>query len=153
MTWEGHGNCLGDATLLGLLLLDLQRGLGGCLEHLPHALLTLGGALQVGEGVDLLSHGPTLLRLHRLLLHLGQLLDRVGIVSKILFVANKDDGDVGTEVFDLRSPFLRDVLERVGGVYAEAHQDDVGVGVGEGPQSVVVLLTGRVPKCELDLST
>ena len=84
MTWEGHGNCLGDATLLGLLLLDLQRGLGGCLEHLPHALLTLGGALQVGEGVDLVGHGAPLLRLHRLLLHLPQLPHRRGVVPEVL---------------------------------------------------------------------
>ena len=72
-------------------------------------------------------------------------------MSKILLVTNKDDGDIGAEVFNLRGPFFRDVLERVGGVYAEAHQDDVGVGVGEGPQSIVVLLTGRVPECELHL--
>ena len=108
----------------------LKGGSGGSLKHLPDALFALGAALQVGEGVDLLSHGPTLLRLHRLLLHLAQLLDRVGIIPKILktisevkfrshqlittfshlFVANEDDGDIGAEMFDLRGPFLWDVL-------------------------------------------
>ena len=70
-----------------------------------------------------------------------------------LFVANEDDGDIGAEMFDLRGPFLWDVLQRVWGVYTEAHEDDIGVGVGEGPQSVIVLLTSRIPKCELNLTT
>ena len=62
----------------------LQGGSGGSLEHFPDSLLALGATLEVGEGVDLLGHGAALLRLHGLLLHLTQLFDRVGIVSKIL---------------------------------------------------------------------
>lgn len=56
-------------------------------------------------------------------------------------------------MFDLRGPFLWDVLERVWGVYTEAHEDHVSVGVGEGPQSVIVLLPSCVPQCELNLTT
>ena len=56
-------------------------------------------------------------------------------------------------MLDLRGPFLGDVLQGVWGVYTEAHEDDVSVGVGEGPQSVIVLLTSRVPECELNLTT
>ena len=63
---------------------DLERRPGGRLEDLPDALLALGRALEVGEGVDLLGHRPTLLGLHRLLLHLAQLLDRVGVVAQVL---------------------------------------------------------------------
>ena len=62
----------------------LQGCPGGRLEHLPDPLLALGRALQVGEGVYLLCHGPPLLRLHRLLLHLSQLLDCVGVVTQVL---------------------------------------------------------------------
>ena len=65
-------------------LTDLERGPGGRLEDLPDALLALGRALEVGEGVDLLGHGPPLLRLHWLLLHLPELLDRVGVVAQVL---------------------------------------------------------------------
>ena len=68
---------------------DLEGGPGGCLEDLPDALLALGGALEVGEGVDLLGHRPTLLRLHRLLLHLPQLLDRVRVVPQVLLHRRK----------------------------------------------------------------
>ena len=63
---------------------DLQRGPGCSLEHFSHSLLALGWALQVGERVDLLRHGATLLRLDWLLLHLAELFDGVGIITKIL---------------------------------------------------------------------
>ena len=68
-----------------------------------------------------------------------------------LFISDENDGNVGTEVFDFRRPLLGDVLERVGRVDAETHQDDVSVGVGERPEAVVVLLTDRVPQRQLDL--
>ena len=35
--------------------------------------------------------------------------------------------------------------------YGETHEDDVCVGIGEGPESVVVLLTGGIPQRQLDL--
>ena len=63
---------------------NLECRSGGGFEHLPDSLLALGGALEVGEGVDLLRHGPALLRLHRLLLHLVQLLDSVRVSTQIL---------------------------------------------------------------------
>ena len=63
---------------------DLERRPGGRLEDLPDSLLALGRALEVGEGVDLLGHRPTLLGLDRLLFHLAQLLDRVGVVAQVL---------------------------------------------------------------------
>jgi hypothetical protein len=43
------------------------------------------------------------------------------------------------------------VVERVGGVDGEADQDDVGVGVGQGAETVVVFLTSRIPKGQLDV--
>lgn len=44
------------------------------------------------------------------LFHLGQLPACVFIVSEVLLVAHKYDGDVGTEVLYFRGPFLRNVL-------------------------------------------
>ena len=63
--------------LFVFLTLYLQCRSGGSLKHLPHALLALGRALEVGKGVDLLGHGPAFLWLDRLLLHLVELFDRV----------------------------------------------------------------------------
>jgi hypothetical protein len=45
---------------------------------------------------------------------------------------------------------VHDILERVWAINSEAHKDDVGLGVGERSQSVVLLLSGSVPECKLD---
>ena len=43
------------------------------------------------------------------------------------------------------------LTQAVGAVHGETHEDDISVGVGEGPQPVVVLLTRRVPEGQLHL--
>ena len=62
-----------------------------------------------------------------------------------LLVTHKDDGNIGAEVFDLRSPLLWDILQTVGRIYTKAHEDYIGVGVGERPQSIIVLLSSCIP--------
>lgn len=41
---------------------------------------------------------------------------------------------------------LGDVVEGVGGVDGEADQDNVGIGVGKGTETIVVLLASRIPE-------
>lgn len=53
-------------------------------------------------------------------------------------------------MLDLGDPLLLDVVERVGRVDGEADEDDVRVRVGEGSESVVVLLSGGIPERQLD---
>ena len=53
-------------------------------------------------------------------------------------------------VLDLGDPLLLDVLEAGGPHHAEADQEHVGVGVGDGPQPVVVLLARRVEQGQTD---
>ena len=81
---QKESNSLKDTTFGCLLPFHLQGGHGSSLEHFPDALIVLGAALKVGEGVDLLCHSATLCRRHKLLVHLPQFLDPVWIVSKIL---------------------------------------------------------------------
>ena len=45
---------------------------------------------------------------------------------------------------------VHDVLEGIGAVNGKAHEDDVGLGVGQRPQAVVFLLAGGIPQGELD---
>ena len=75
-----------------------------------------------------------------LLVDLGKGLDCVGVVAEILFAANEQEWRVGAEVADLWHPFLRNVLERVRAVDGEADQQNVGVGVGQGAKTIVILL-------------
>lgn len=46
---------------------------------------------------------------------------------------------------------LLDIVQRVGRVDREADQNDVGIGVREGAETVVVLLTSRIPERQLDM--
>jgi hypothetical protein len=44
-----------------------------------------------------------------------------------------------------------DVVERVWGVDGEADENDVGVGVGERTETIVVLLTSGIPQGEFNV--
>jgi hypothetical protein len=46
---------------------------------------------------------------------------------------------------------LLDVVEGIGGVDGEADQDDMRVGVRERTETIVVLLSSRIPKSELNM--
>lgn len=125
----------------------------------------------------------------RLLGGLGELFNGLGVVTKIHFAANKDDGKALAEVKNLgnpldkvsRMPFktkplslllhrhqpsyfhllnnagatkthlLLDVVERVWRVDGETDQDDVGVGVRQRTETVVIFLTSRIPKGEFNV--
>lgn len=45
---------------------------------------------------------------------------------------------------------LLNVVKRVRAVDGEADEDDVGVGVAQRAQTIIVFLTGRIPKREFD---
>lgn len=121
------------------------------LEHLADTLVGLGRALEVLVGTDLLADLLTLLGGDGLLAGLAQLLNGLGVVAKILLAADQDDRQALAEVQNLGDPLLLDVVEGVGRVDSEADQDDVRVGVGQGTQTVVILLTGGIPKGELNV--
>ena len=54
-------------------------------------------------------------------------------------------------VLDFGRPLLEDVVEGVGVVEGEAHEDHVRVRVGERSKTIVVFLSGRVPQRQLHL--
>lgn len=112
---------------------------------------------------------------------LTQLLNRLGVVAEILLATDKNDGQTLAEMQDLGDPLweevhvlakvayrvqsfnpkgerrkkqaylLLNVVEGVGGVDGEADQDDVGVGVRKGTETVVIFLASRIPKGQLDV--
>ncbi len=51
-----------------------------------------------------------------------------------------------------KTDLLGDVVQGVGGVDSEANQDDVRIGVRQRSETVVVLLTSRIPQCQLNVS-
>lgn len=51
-------------------------------------------------------------------------------------------------VVDLGEPLLADVFEGGGGGDAETHEENIGLGVGEGSQTVVIFLSSGIEKTE-----
>merc|ERR1711860_110409 len=54
---------------------------------------------------------------------------------------------------NLGDPLLQNIVQRVRGVDGETDQNHVGVWVGQGSQSVVIFLTGSIPKGQFDFSS
>jgi hypothetical protein len=121
------------------------------LEDFPNSFVGLGRAFQVLLSTNLLADILSLLRGHRLLGGLVQLLDGLLVIPKIFLASNEDDGKALTEVQDLRNPLLLNIVERVRGVNGKTDQDNMGVGVGKRPETVVVFLASRIPQSQFNV--
>jgi len=121
------------------------------LKNLPHTLVGLGRAFEVFVSTNLLPDILTLLRRHRLLRRLGELLNRLLIPAEILFAADENDGQTRAEMEDFGDPLFLHIVKRIGRINGEADQNDMRIGVGEWAETVVVFLTSRIPKGEFDV--
>lgn len=98
---------------------------------------------------------------------LTESLDRLRIVPQIKLGAHEDNRDVRGVMGDFRVPLFlcqsiiaerssgyaylaQDVVERGGGHNRKANEEDIGLRVGEGTQTVIILLTGSIPKSKTD---
>lgn len=108
---------------------------------------------------------PYLLGGDGLLAGLVKLLDGFLIITEILLAADEDDGQTTAEMHDLGDPLggtcqqfsylgklrlrhpylLLDVVQGIRGVDSEADQDDVGIGIGERSETVIIFLASRIP--------
>ena len=70
---------------------------------------------------------------------------------EILFIADQNNGNIGTKVFDFGDPLFGDVLQGVGRIDREAHQYDIRIGIGQGSKSIIIFLTSSIPKGQLNL--
>lgn len=100
---------------------------------------------------DLLRDSHTLFGGNGSLTRLPELLNHTGITPEILFATDKDDGETSAEVHYFRDPLFLDVIEGIRRVYSEADEDDVGVWITEGPETIVIFLASGIPKGELDV--
>lgn len=113
-------------------------------------LLGQSGAFEIPDSVDLLAALDALrvrYRGHALLL---ELLDVLDVIAKIQLGADKDDGDVWGMVGNFRVPLGEDVVKGWGANDGKADQEDVGLRVGEGAKTIVILLTSGIPQTETD---
>lgn len=114
----------------------VQGKAGGGLEHLADTLASLGRALDVAGGTNLLRNSVALSARDGALVHAGEIGVGLGVITEILLAGNEKDGETLAEVEDLGDPLLLDVVKRVGRVDRETDQDDVRVGVREGTETV-----------------
>jgi len=140
---------------LGVLLLcpAEESRASGVLEDLTDTLTSLGAALEVVTSTNFLSNGHTLFWGNGSLVSFPELVNGLGITSEILLAADEDDGQALAEVHHLGYPLLLDVVEGVRTVDSEADEDDVGIRVGQGSETVIIFLTGGIPQGKLDVFT
>jgi len=143
----------------------LEVVLGANLLCDSHTLSTSQSGLCAGSSVSI----TYLLRSHWSLVRLPQLIDHPWVASKILLAGDKDYREARAEMHNLRDPLynqvsqprpqsraryaylLLNVVQRVRGVDGKADQDDMRVGVTERAETIIVLLSSRIPQCELDM--
>lgn len=112
--------------------------------------MSQGRAFHVLDGADLLGHLHSLLVGDGCLTLGAELLDGLGLLTQIELGSSEDDRGVGAVVGDLREPLGAYVLEggRVGDGVGD--EENVRLRVGEGTETIVVLLSGSIPKTQVD---
>jgi len=129
-----------------LLCLRMQDCPDSLIEYVLQALLREGRALKVLHSANILRHSYALAVRNRRHTPLTELLNGNRIFTQIQFGANQDQRRRRGMMRDFRPPFGPDVLETRRTYEREADEEDVGLGVRQGPESVIILLTGRIPK-------
>lgn len=138
------------STAGGLARVRHDDGLDSLVKDLLETLLGEGRALHVVVGVDLLGERTSLLGSDGGLVLLLETIDGVLVLTKIELGADEHELGVGAVVRHLSPPLAGDVLEGRGVDDGEADEEDVGLGVRKGTESVVILLTGGIPKTKTD---
>lgn len=77
-------------------------------------------------------------------------LDGLLVLAQIQLGPHQYDGSRRTVMAHLRIPLGPDVLETRRIHQRETDEKDVGLRIGQGPQPVVILLTGRIPEAQVD---
>lgn len=112
------------------------------------AALSESRALDVLDGTELLCKTLALLGADGTLLLAGKLVEVTLVVAQVDLRSDNEAGDTGAVVVDFGEPLFLDVLKRCGRGYAEADEEDICLGVREGSQTVVVLLSCSVEQSE-----
>lgn len=128
----------------------VEDGADGLLEDRLETGLVERRALNILDGADGLAHVHALLEGDGGKALLSEAVDGLLIIAKIELGADQEEGGVGAVVLDLGVPLGLDVLERGGGDDREADKEDIGLGVGEGAEAVIVLLTGGIPETKVN---
>jgi hypothetical protein len=142
---------LGLGRLGGLALLLANHACESFIKDVLETLASESRAFEVLESVEFLDHVVGLLVGDGRLAVLAKGLEGRLVITKIGLGTDEDDWDIGAMVLDLDVPTILDVDERRMVDNREAQQEDIGLGVREGTNASITLLTSSIPKRELDL--
>ncbi len=148
---KSGNHLLQQHTLLGVLFRDwIQHRPHSFSKHLPDTILQQSRTLHVFNRPDLLGQGVALLLGGRGQTLLLQLLHCFCIAPQVPLGAHQQDGHVGAVVRHLRVPLVPDIGVGGGAANGKADDENVGLGIGESAQAVVLLLARCVPQVEAD---
>ena len=128
----------------------IQDATDGVIKNLLQSSLRQGGTLDVLEGADLVGEGLAALERDRLLVLLSQFFDGSLVGAKIELGSYQNEGYAGGVVGDLRPPLTLDIIKTRERSDGETDEEDISLGVREGTQAVVILLSSGIPKSEVD---
>lgn len=123
------------------------------IKYILEALLRECRALDVLDRTQLPRQPLTRLKGHRPLLLPSKLFGDSWVIAEIDLCADDQARHTGAVVVYLGEPLFLDVLKGCRRCDGEAHQEDVGLRVGQRSQAVVVLLTCRRGRCMRDLAS
>lgn len=130
----------------------VQRARNKWLAYLVKDILQLvlrqSRALHIFNCTKLLGHPVTVLLANGLHLLASELLPNTGVVAQIGLGADNEAGHTGAVVVYLGEPLFPYVFEGGRGGDGEADQEDIGLGVGQRAQAIVILLTGGIKETE-----
>lgn len=113
-------------------------------KHILELVLSQSAAFDVLYGAELACHPLAVLLPHRRHLLVCQLLSDARVVPEINLGADYEARDARAVVAHLGEPLLPHVLEACRRRDAEADKEDVCLGIREGPQTVIVFLSGGI---------
>jgi len=122
----------------------------GLLEDGLETSLVERRALNVLDGADGLAHVETLLEGDGGEALLGETGNGLRILTKIELGADQEEGRIGAVVLDLGVPLGLHVLERSGRDDGEANEEDIGLGVGQRAETVIILLASGIPQAKVN---
>lgn len=130
----------------------MRRGGGSdaFVESLLQTLLCESRALDELDSADLLGECSALFVRDGRLAVLREALEHFFIVAKIDLCGGENDGSVGAMVMKFRIPLGANVFEGSGVDSGVEHQENVGLGVGQRAQAVVVVLARGIPETQVE---
>jgi hypothetical protein len=131
-------------------LLRENGGADGDVEDFHQALLCHRTALHILRSLQFVRERLAHLVGHWLQVAVSQTHQHRGVLAKIRFGSNENKWGSGAIVHDFGIPLRPRVLVRCGRNNGETEQENVGLWVRQGSQSVVFFLPGSVPQAQVN---